>query len=112
MTARIPPNTQHTPGPWQWDGHSLRPANPDPDRSAIHTILDAEHLGWGFAVANPQQITAESAANLRLIGMAPELLAALSRALPLIEAHHRTCAEGATTIILARALILAAGGQP
>ncbi|MGQ0710889.1 MAG: hypothetical protein ACT4NV_14220 [Rhodoferax sp.] len=65
---------QHTPGPWVWDGYSLRPANPDSANYAVHTIIEAEHIGWGFAVADRAATRAESDANQALIAAAPDLI--------------------------------------
>ena len=28
-------STAHTPGPWEWDGNTLRPSNPDPNTSSV-----------------------------------------------------------------------------
>lgn len=79
---------QHTPGPWAWDGYSLRSKHPDPDTQAVHTIIDAEHIGWGFVGSDPAATRAESAANLALIAAAPDLLEALHLALPFVEDHE------------------------
>lgn len=64
----------HTPGPWQWNDHCLQPVDPDPEQYAVHTILDVEYLGWGFASSDPDQTNAETHANLALIAAAPQLL--------------------------------------
>lgn len=64
----------HTPGPWKWDGYSLRPTNPDPEHSAVHTIIDAENTGLGFTGSDYKATIAESDANLALIAAAPQLL--------------------------------------
>lgn len=73
--------TQHTPGPWHWDGYRLRPVNPDPDNYAVHTILDAEYIGWGFAFSDLEQTSAESDANMRAIAAVPQLMDAATAAL-------------------------------
>lgn len=69
---------RHTPGPWLWDGHTLMPAQPDPDRSAVHSILDAEG-GFGFLGSDMHQTCAELDADRLLIAAAPDLLHALQR---------------------------------
>lgn len=66
--------SKHTPGPWIWSDHSLQPAHPDPFNYAVHTILNAEHTGWGFLASDNAKTTAESTANLVLIVAAPDLL--------------------------------------
>jgi hypothetical protein len=75
-TSAHPRPASHTPGPWTWDGYSLRPADPDPDHHAVHTIIEAEAVGWGFVAAEPIETRAESRANLTLIAATPELLEA------------------------------------
>jgi hypothetical protein len=68
--------SRHTPGPWVWDGHTLKPANAAPDVSAVHSILDAEG-GFGYLMSDHKATLAELDADRRLIAAAPELLAAL-----------------------------------
>lgn len=72
-------SARHTPGPWEWDkhGYSLRPVEPDPDVSNLHTIIDREYGAWGFLGKDLDAVLAEDAANRRLIASAPELLDAL-----------------------------------
>jgi hypothetical protein len=67
----------HTPGPWEWDGHTLRPSVPDPSVSAVHSILEADG-GHGFLRSKPSQTIAELDADRALIAAAPDLLAALT----------------------------------
>jgi hypothetical protein len=67
----------HTPGPWIWDGHTLSPGFPNPDGSAIHTILAAEFIGWGYFDSDPERTNAESHQNQAVIAAAPDLFAAL-----------------------------------
>lgn len=67
---------RHTPGPWLWDGNRLMPAQPDPHRSAVHSILDAEG-GFGFLGSDVHQTCAELDADRVLIAAAPDMLAAL-----------------------------------
>jgi len=66
--------TKHTPGPWRWDGYLLHPVDPDPNNYAVHTIVDAKYIGWGFLCSDPKQTEAESNANLQLIEAAPDLV--------------------------------------
>lgn len=68
----------HTPGPWAWDDdlRALRPANPDPDRSAVHTILVNDGT-FGFLGSDHKATEAEYQACCRLIAAAPDMLAAL-----------------------------------
>jgi hypothetical protein len=68
----------HTPGPWVWDGNTLRPANPDPDHSAVYSILDAEG-GYGFLGSDWRATGAELDADRALIAKAPDLLAMLRK---------------------------------
>lgn len=68
----------HTPGPWVWDGNTLRPENPDPTQSAVHSILDSDG-GYGFLGSHSRDTGAELEADRRLIERAPALLAALRR---------------------------------
>lgn len=83
MTAK------HTPGPWMWDGRSLRPTNPNPDESLVHTILEVEAFAYGFMGHHYESVRdgihAEDELNRRLIAAAPDLLEALYTALPFVE---------------------------
>lgn len=83
----------HTPGPWTWDGYSLRPTTPDPDNHAVHTIIDAEQIGWGFVASDRAATRAESAANLALIAAAPDLLDAARAAAAILD-RQKWRAEG------------------
>lgn len=76
---------KHTPGPWKWDGYSLRPAELSPDAGAVHTILEVDTFAYGFVDSDLAATTAEDAANRALIEAAPELLDTLHMALFLIE---------------------------
>jgi hypothetical protein len=71
-------NASHTPGPWIWADHRLTPAQPDPDRSAVHSILDADG-GYGFIGSDWRNTIAELEADRRLIAASPDLLHALQR---------------------------------
>jgi hypothetical protein len=67
----------HTPGPWQWDGdYTLRPVNPDPERSALHTIISPDGP-FGFVQTATADVFPEFEADKLLIAAAPELLEAL-----------------------------------
>ncbi len=68
---------RHTPGPWTWEGHSLKPAQPDPQRYAVHTIVTCSSGGYGFLASDHKKTAAELEADRRLIAAAPDLLAAL-----------------------------------
>lgn len=73
-------HTSHTPGPWIWDDNRLRPEQPDPARSEVHSILDAEG-GFGFVGSDWRQTLAEIDADRRLIAASPDLLEAVKRLL-------------------------------
>ena len=68
--------SRHTPGPWVWDGCTLKPANAAPDVSAVHSILDAEG-GCGYLRSEHKATLTELDADMQLIAAAPELLVAL-----------------------------------
>ena len=70
--------TAHTPGPWVWQGCTLRPADPDPARSAVHSILERDG-GYGFLGSDHRATLAELDADYALIARAPMLLAILQR---------------------------------
>jgi len=67
----------HTPGPWHWTGNSLRPVNPDPHASNVHTILRDDGQGCGYLCSNVHDTVRELDADLRLIAAAPCLLGLL-----------------------------------
>lgn len=68
------PTPRFTAGPWSWsDRYTLRPADPDPTRQHVHTILEAESIGWAFAFSDYRDATPESDANMALIAAAPDL---------------------------------------
>jgi len=77
----------HTPGPWKWDGYSLRPVELNPDAYAVHTILEVDTFAYGFVDSDLAATLAEDAANRALIEAAPDLLDALHLALPFVEDH-------------------------
>ena len=64
-------STQHTPGPWHWDGN---PCNYDKEQEAPW-LVDANN---SFPPILGGTITCQSDANARLIAAAPELLKALN----------------------------------
>ena len=66
-----------TPGPWHWDSGYLMPEVPNPNGSAVHTILDPEGLTYGYAMSDWHATRAESEGNRRLIAASPDLLDAL-----------------------------------
>lgn len=98
---------RHTPGPWIWDDNTLRPANPDPDTSSVHSILDADG-GYGFLLSDVRATCAELDADRTLIAAAPELLEALQRLLSWEIARLPVRSED---IAFARAAIAKATGQ-
>ncbi|WP_454825361.1 hypothetical protein [Paraburkholderia xenovorans] len=65
---------KHTPGPWKFEGHFLRPVEPDPQRHAVHTIMEAETFGWGFCGSDHAKTRVEDDANILLIEACPDLL--------------------------------------
>lgn len=81
-----------TPGPGAWDGNTLRPANPDPSTSAVHSILTATG-GYGFLGSKPSDTVAELTACYALIEAAPRLLAALRRAQDCISQDRQAVAD-------------------
>ena len=72
----------HTPGPWVWNEsqHYLCPAHHDPERSAVHTILDVDRGGSGFIMSDRAATSRELAADYQLIEAAPLLFEALLEA--------------------------------
>ena len=87
----------HTPGPWVWNEsqHYLSPANPDPERSAVHTILDVGYGGTGFIGSDPAATSRELAANYALIRAAPDLYDAVVKAEALLS-RQRWIADGSS----------------
>ena len=80
-SAAVPaPTTIHTPGPWAWQGYALRAATPDPESSAVHTILAMECSGSGYLASDPAGTSAELLADHRLIAAAPTMFEALTGA--------------------------------
>lgn len=72
----------HTLGPWVWvDRYTLRPADPRPQESAVHTILDLECGGCGFVMSEPAATSAELDADMVLIASEPDMLAELQHVL-------------------------------
>jgi len=67
----------HTPGPWTWEGHTLRPVNRDPRTSAVYSILHDDDGGFGFLGSKPSDTLAELDADRALIAAAPQLLRVL-----------------------------------
>jgi len=83
LRARKNVPASHTPGPWFWDGNTLKPLNPDPERSAVYSILDADG-GFGFLGSDRRATLAELDADRALIARAPDLLELLLEALDLV----------------------------
>lgn len=96
----------HTPGPWKWDGYSLRPVELNPDAHAVHTILEVDTFAYGFVDSDLAATLAEDAANRALIEAAPDLLASLRDALKIVDAYRRVSGgDGDITAMNARAAI-------
>jgi hypothetical protein len=96
----------HTPGPWKWDGPNLAPAEPDPQRYAVHTIVTCSSGGYGFLASKHAQTAAELDADRLLIAAAPDLLVAL---------RNLACAcdvalDGSAALVAAHAAIAKASG--
>jgi hypothetical protein len=70
-------STTHTPGPWTWEGHTLRPVNRDPRTSSVYSILHDDGGGFGFLASKPSDTVAELNADRALIAAAPDLFEAL-----------------------------------
>jgi len=64
--------TQHTPGPWKWDGN---PCDYDPDQEAPW-LVDSND---SFPPILGGTIKCQSQADARLIAAAPELLEAIQK---------------------------------
>jgi hypothetical protein len=84
--------TSHTPAPWVWIGNTLQPANPDPARGAVHTILADAGPYW-FEDSDDAAFDAEIAADRALIKASPLLLAALVRARDCITQDRQAVAD-------------------
>lgn len=94
--------TQHTPGPW-----TIRPYNFDAVRDAQGIFSAGCRIPICHSIMGNDLGQAD--ANARLIAAAPELLAALQRALDAIEYYHAR--EGSPdTLADARAAIARATG--
>lgn len=107
-------DTKHTPGPWIWDGYCLKPANLDPCNHSVHTIIEAEIIGWGFLCSDHATSRAESNANLALIAAAPDLFDAAKAAEAVLA--KQKCFEASTdpeavALFKLRAAIAKAGGS-
>lgn len=98
---------QHTPGPWHWDGNTLMPVNPDPSKSHVHTILDADG-GYGFLGSANAKTLAELDADRALLAAAPDLLEALQQ---LLHATHAQCVTLQHRADAQRAIAKATGVQ-
>lgn len=78
---------KHTPGPWEWDGNTLKPSAGSFQTSDVHSILDAEG-GYGYLGSKLSDTLAELDADRQLIAAAPCLLAALRDAHTALSAVH------------------------
>jgi len=76
-------STQHTPGPWHWDGN---PCNYDKEQEAPW-LVDAN---YSFPPILGGTITCQSDADARLIAAAPDLLEALKNLLAQYSTVHET----------------------
>lgn len=107
-------NAKHTPGPWHWphNGNSLRPVNPDPERSAVSEILFADG-GCGFLGRSNSDTLAELEADRRLIAAAPLMLEALEAQESLSQVGLLNAAPGQIQRVaeLRRIAIAAATGE-
>ena len=72
--------SQPTPGEWAWDDgfNTLRPVTPNPEASAVHTILSPAGP-FGYLGKPSQAVDAEMAANYWAIQAAGEMLKELQR---------------------------------
>ncbi len=96
-------NSKHTPGPWYYVTGAAwtTPQGPDDGGQCVATRASA-------ATIDPSQ----KDANLRLCASAPDLLAALEQALPIIAAYRRVSGgDGVITAALAHAAIRRAKGE-
>lgn len=104
-------STAHTPGPWRY--HLGRGANPrfHVQTTAGYQIASTIELKTQRTVTRAVEFEENAAieANARLIASAPELLAALERALPALERDCLTASENGA-LIEARAAIANAKG--
>jgi len=98
----------YTPGPWAWNESrsSLCPVNPDPNRSAVHTILSPDGP-YGFLCGNNAETMSESEGNFRLIESAPLLLQALQNCAAVLALEHASPQARAAAVALARAALTA-----
>jgi hypothetical protein len=81
----IIPTPKHTPGPWIWVDNTLRAETPDPETSAVHSILDRDG-GYGFLGRSQKDTLRELDADYPLIQAAPTALEALQQLLAVCKA--------------------------
>ena len=72
--------SQPTPGAWAWDEdfNTLRPVTPNPEASAVHTILSPDGPR-GYLGKDSASVNAEMVANYWAIQAAGEMLKELQR---------------------------------
>ena len=75
--AQFARTATYTPGPWRWDGNSLRAVTPAPEISSVHTILNDDGHGCGYLCSNVHDTVRELDADRRLIAQAPVMLGLL-----------------------------------
>lgn len=109
----------HTPGPWAWNEsqHYLRPANPDPEHYAVHTVIDVGDGGSGFIGSDHAATSRELAADYALIRAAPDLHDAVVKAEALLSrqgwiADGSSTAPEAIVLVALRAALAAAAPPP
>lgn len=94
--------TKHTPGPWEWDGYTLRPVAPETD---ITSVMTAETFSMMYRDGNLEAVTAEEAQNKLLIAAAPDLLDAAKAAADVLKKQKwRTDSTDPEAVALAKLL--------
>lgn len=115
-SAAAYPDDAFTPGPWHWDGAALRAVTPNPEGSAVHTILEREG-GCGYLGSDWQATLAELDADFTLIAAVTELLDAARKA-EQVFTKQRWLADGrsldpeAIALVALRSAIAKATGRP
>ena len=78
---------KHTPGPWYYDAEEFCVTAKDEEFHWYWTVAD---IGTPFMENEGECNEAIAHANGKLISAAPELLAALKSALPMLKGHQET----------------------